>query len=266
MLQKLARSRLASASLISSVLLVVAGMVAFASIPDSAGVINGCYATKTGALRVIDTATQSCARGEVALSWNQVGPQGPQGLQGLTGATGPQGLTGATGAVGPAGPTGPTGATGAAGTPGTNGTDGTNGTNGTSVTSTPLAVNDANCSNGGSAFTSASGTTYACNGAPGAATNFAAASVFSNGSLYTVPAHPHILSASRVAGTTVGRYLVTADQPLVSCTFVTSLFDVAAFTPGFVFAAIFRGDATEFDVVDMTGALIDDGFSFIAIC
>jgi Collagen triple helix repeat (20 copies) len=112
MLQKLARSRLASASLISSVLLLVAGMVAFASIPDSAGVIHGCYATKNGALRVIDTATQTCAKGEIALSWNQVGPIGPQGIQGiqgpigLTGPQGPIGLTGAPGATGPQGPSG----------------------------------------------------------------------------------------------------------------------------------------------------------------
>ena len=58
------------------------------------------------------------------------------------------------------------------GPPGANGTDGTNGvngTNGTSVTSTSLASGDPNCTYGGSSFTSASGTTYACNGAPGTA-------------------------------------------------------------------------------------------------
>lgn len=205
LVRRITHSRLASASMISSVLLVVAGTVAFASIPDSSGVINGCYKTQNGQLRVIDSSTQSCAKGEIALSWNQVGPQGLTGAtgaagpQGATGAPGPQGVTGATGATGAIGPNGATGAAGpkgdtgatgavgstgpagaagtdgapgAPGTPGTNGANGTNGTNGTdgtSVSSTPLAVNDANCSNGGSAFTSANGTTYACNGAPGPA-------------------------------------------------------------------------------------------------
>ncbi len=53
------------------------------------------------------------------------------------------------------------------GTNGTNGTNGSNGSNGTSVTSTALGVGDADCPYGGSRFQSASGTTYACNGAPG---------------------------------------------------------------------------------------------------
>jgi Chaperone of endosialidase len=42
------------------------------------------------------------------------------------------------------------------------------GQNGASVTSTQLGVGDANCPSGGVAFTSAGGTAYACNGAPGA--------------------------------------------------------------------------------------------------
>lgn len=88
MLQKLARSRLASASLISSVLLIVAGMVAFASIPDSAGVIHGCIKTQSGQLRVIDTATEQCLPSETAISWNQVGLQGPQGPAGSQGPPG----------------------------------------------------------------------------------------------------------------------------------------------------------------------------------
>jgi hypothetical protein len=47
------------------------------------------------------------------------------------------------------------------------GPQGTPGTNGTSVTSSALNNGDPNCPNGGSSFTSASGTTYACNGAKG---------------------------------------------------------------------------------------------------
>lgn len=49
--------------------------MAFASIPDSGtGLIHGCYNTTTGALRVIDGATQVCGAGtETALNWNQRG-------------------------------------------------------------------------------------------------------------------------------------------------------------------------------------------------
>jgi hypothetical protein len=56
---------------------------------------------------------------------------------------------------------GPVGATGATGSPGTPGT------NGTSVTSSTLPVGDPNCPNGGSKFTSANATTYACTGNTG---------------------------------------------------------------------------------------------------
>ncbi len=70
---------------------------------------------------------------EVAVSWNQVGPQGARGIQGI------QGLEGS---------------------PGKDGKDGI------SVTSLaePAGLN---CANGGWALTAANGTTYLCNGAPG---------------------------------------------------------------------------------------------------
>lgn len=55
---------------------LTAGM-AVASIPDSAGTIHGCYATRTGALRVIDAPAQQCTSKEVAISWAQEGPAGP---------------------------------------------------------------------------------------------------------------------------------------------------------------------------------------------
>jgi hypothetical protein len=50
---------------------------------------------------------------------------------------------------------------------GPRGDPGTNGSNGQSVTATVLAVADPNCPFGGSQFTAANGTTYACNGADG---------------------------------------------------------------------------------------------------
>jgi hypothetical protein len=100
-----------------------------AAIPDSNGVINGCYQKNVGNLRVIDpSAGDSCRPSEIAISWSQTGPQGPPGAtgpagpvgptgpKGDTGATGPQGPPGATGATGPAGPTGPPGPNNAAGT------------------------------------------------------------------------------------------------------------------------------------------------------
>jgi hypothetical protein len=91
-----------------------------ASIPDSGGVIHGCYSTSKGTLRVIDTdAGDTCAARETAVTWNQQGPKGDKGDTGVTGATGaagatgPQGdpgATGATGATGPQGPAGPSSA------------------------------------------------------------------------------------------------------------------------------------------------------------
>ena len=103
----------------------VAG-VALATIPDSNGVIHGCYMKNGGTLRLVDDSSQ-CKSNETTLDWNKQGvagplgaqgpqgPQGPQGDKGDTGAQGPQGPDGAqgpkgdTGATGPAGPQGPAG-------------------------------------------------------------------------------------------------------------------------------------------------------------
>src|SRR6059058_4261554 len=118
----------------------VGGGVAFAAIPDSGGVINGCYQKNVGNLRVIDpSAGDSCRPSEIGISWSQTGPQGLQGPKGDTGATGPigpqgpagpKGDTGATGAAGPQGPKGDTGATGATGAPGPKGDTGATGPQG----------------------------------------------------------------------------------------------------------------------------------------
>lgn len=55
-----------------SAVLLAAGGVAYATIPDSGtAVIHACYTNSTGALRVIDPSKgQSCAAGETALNWN----------------------------------------------------------------------------------------------------------------------------------------------------------------------------------------------------
>jgi hypothetical protein len=79
-----------------ALILAVSGF-AIASIPSSGGVIRACYAKKTGALRVIDTAKKGpagkCAKGERKLSFNQ---RGPTGLPGTPGANGVNGVNGAT--------------------------------------------------------------------------------------------------------------------------------------------------------------------------
>jgi hypothetical protein len=83
---------------------LVAGGIAYATIPDSNGVIHACYHVNpqgtvdlSGNLRVIDPSStnkdgSACKKNEKALDFNQTGPQGQ---------TGPTGATGATGATGP---------------------------------------------------------------------------------------------------------------------------------------------------------------------
>ena len=110
------------AILAGAIAAVAAGATAYASIPDSSGVIHGCFKSSTGnqgALRVIDTDKgQTCANGETPISWNQHGPtgskgatgaRGPTGSRGATGTRGPTGSKGATGIQGQRGPTGPKG-------------------------------------------------------------------------------------------------------------------------------------------------------------
>jgi hypothetical protein len=48
----------------------IGGGVAFASIPDSAGVIHGCRNGASGLLRVIDDGTGRCTPEETALNWS----------------------------------------------------------------------------------------------------------------------------------------------------------------------------------------------------
>jgi hypothetical protein len=97
---------------------LVAAGVAYGSIPDSSGVIHGCYLKSGGSLRVIDSASK-CSSNETSVNWNQQGPAGPQGPQGPTGPTGPAGPAGSQGPAGPQGPKGDTGLQGPAGTSGT---------------------------------------------------------------------------------------------------------------------------------------------------
>jgi uncharacterized protein YjbI with pentapeptide repeats len=55
------------------------GAVVMAAIPDTSGVIHGCYKNPSflssgGAVRIIDSATQSCTSSETAVNWNSATP------------------------------------------------------------------------------------------------------------------------------------------------------------------------------------------------
>jgi hypothetical protein len=122
--------------------LALAAGIAYATIPDSNGVFTACKLNSTGTIRLIDPSLGSssllghCTSLETQISWNEKGQAGPQGLQGPKGDKGDPGV------------------------------NGTNGKDGVSVTSA-AEPGGSNCAYGGSSFTAANGTTYACNGAPG---------------------------------------------------------------------------------------------------
>ena len=82
------RTRLLLVLGITAAALAVVGVVQ-ASIPDASGVIHGCYATKDGSLRVIDTASGgSCdAKKETPLDWNRSGTTGARGPTGPAGTS-----------------------------------------------------------------------------------------------------------------------------------------------------------------------------------
>jgi len=166
------RKTLAGAA-VGLAVLIVGGGVAMATIPGSGGVINGCYNKTGGALRVIDPGVASCSNGEAALNWNETGPQGPQGPKG---DPGPQGAKGDLGAQGPSGPQGAKGDQGPTGPKGLTGDSGKDGTSVTSAAEPP----GSHCTSGGSRFTAASGTTYACNAPPAAAPGLQSFQLFSD--------------------------------------------------------------------------------------
>lgn len=76
--------------LTSLVVVLVAGAVASADIPDDR-VLHGCYDKQSGRLRLVDN--KGCRDDERKVTWNVTGPAGPRGEQGpggLDGAPGPQ--------------------------------------------------------------------------------------------------------------------------------------------------------------------------------
>jgi hypothetical protein len=103
---------------VSATLALGVGGAAYAS--AATDVIQGCYHSTNGEVRIVGQASQ-CRNTETPIEWNKqgipgdVGPVGPQGEPGPQGPQGPQGLKGDTGDVGPKGPKGDTGAQGAVG-------------------------------------------------------------------------------------------------------------------------------------------------------
>ena len=74
------------------VVVAIAGGVTYA-VADigSGGVINGCYKSQNGQLRLIDPASDNCLPSETAISWGQTGTQGPPGPPGPKGDKGEPG-------------------------------------------------------------------------------------------------------------------------------------------------------------------------------
>jgi hypothetical protein len=90
-------SRLTYANVVASVALVLAmgggAYAAMNSVPGPGGVIHGCYARRTGSLRLVGAA-RKCARSENAIFFNQKGRTGHAGARGLPGTPGAPGAPG----------------------------------------------------------------------------------------------------------------------------------------------------------------------------
>jgi hypothetical protein len=73
---------------------LAAGGIAYASVPDSSGLIHGCYnpngvtAVNGTALNIIDRDKASCSKNQQEISWSQTGPPGPKGDKGDQGPSG----------------------------------------------------------------------------------------------------------------------------------------------------------------------------------
>jgi len=116
----------------ASIATALAGGIAWAAIPGTAGAINGCYQKNEGQLRVIDPGQNTCRPSEIAIVWNE---QGVKGDKGDTGA------------------------------PGKNGRDGLDGHDGVGVTVETESPGE-HCATGGVKIIAANGVAYVCNALP----------------------------------------------------------------------------------------------------
>lgn len=80
--------------------------IASAAIPSANGTLVGCYAKKSGALRLTEPS-KKCAKTEKRTSWNLKGQAGAPGAAGIAGAPGAKGDKGDKGDQGAKGDTGP---------------------------------------------------------------------------------------------------------------------------------------------------------------
>jgi hypothetical protein len=277
-----------AAAAIGGLVCALAGGVAWATIPDGGGTVTGCFQKVRGTLRVIDGANEICSSSELPISWNQKGPKGDAGPQGLPGGPGPKGDRGPKGdpgeqgGQGPAGPAGRDGADGPegpAGPPGKDGATGKDGTDGVSVTSATEPAG-ANCASGGSAFTSASGTTYACNGTKGDKGDPG----LGNATIYHVTAQgdgTHVSGSAQMTGflhPRTGIYIVSFSLNVYGCTKIATIGTV----PTLILPASFDGLAGEISTFntlsagavsavgvvtrDSTGTLANEDFALIVVC
>jgi hypothetical protein len=91
------RIRRVALAVTAVVVVAIAGGVTYAVAEiGGGGVINGCYKSQNGQLRLIDPASDSCHPSETPISWSQTGPQGPKGDKGDPGPPGPPGAAPAT--------------------------------------------------------------------------------------------------------------------------------------------------------------------------
>jgi hypothetical protein len=93
MMKRVVRRRPSPALIVSMMALVLAmGGLAVAAIPDSSGVIHGCYKKKKGTLRLVSGS--KCKKSEKSITWNQKGVAGTNGAAGAKGDKGNQGDAG----------------------------------------------------------------------------------------------------------------------------------------------------------------------------
>jgi hypothetical protein len=91
------RFRRVALAVTAVVAVAIAGGVTYAVADIGSGaVINGCYKSQNGQLRLIDPSTDSCHPSETPISWSQTGPAGQKGDKGDPGPPGPQGPPGPT--------------------------------------------------------------------------------------------------------------------------------------------------------------------------
>jgi hypothetical protein len=224
------RKRLLTAAVGTLVATVIAGGVAYATIPGPDKVYSACMLKSLGTIRLIDKSLPAtnpmshCTDKETEVSWNQQGQQGIQGIPGPAGKEGAPGKDGTsvTNLAEPAGTNCPNGGasftvgTGlptfaCSGKDGTNGTNGTNGTDGkdgapgkdgASVTNVAELAGP-NCPNGGSRFTVGTGLpTFACNGRDG--TNGTIRQVSDTNTFYSTTLHQATATGTNTAEATAG--------------------------------------------------------------